>query len=296
MPIDIFQIIPELRDERIHPKVKLLRDNPMLAGEKGILTDWVEGLVDRDNKIVKEFQTTFHSSFWEFYLFGLFKDLNFSMDQSYERPDFMITKPYEINVEAVVSNIKYKGRSEEDRNYNDFISMTYPLVKEAFFNEFIDEAIVRHSTAILSKNNKFLNEYSKCTWIKPDTPFIIALGSYDQVNYGREFYYPMMALLYGAYYNPIKDTFEVKKRMLKTGTNSPIELGLFQNPKYQNISAIIFSCVLTLGKLTSLSISQNNAEYDYQYVMNIRHDFEQERYLVQIVSKENPEDVTAHGD
>lgn len=62
--------------------------------------------MDRDYKMVQEFQKTFHSSFWEFYLYACFKESGFILDQSHNRPDFMIKELYEINVEAVVANIK----------------------------------------------------------------------------------------------------------------------------------------------------------------------------------------------
>ncbi|PID48022.1 MAG: hypothetical protein CR967_01805, partial [Proteobacteria bacterium] len=35
--------------------------------EKEILQSWCKGFPDRDNKFVKEFQTTFNPSFWEIY-------------------------------------------------------------------------------------------------------------------------------------------------------------------------------------------------------------------------------------
>jgi hypothetical protein len=41
-----------------------------------VIADWAMGFQDRDNKFVKEFQTTFNSSFWELYLFACLKQVS----------------------------------------------------------------------------------------------------------------------------------------------------------------------------------------------------------------------------
>jgi hypothetical protein len=292
MELELFQIIPSVSEEKIHPKFKLLRDNPMLEGERKIIKSWTEGFEDRDNKIIKEFQTTFHSSLWEFYLFATFKEMNCTIDFSKNRPDFIITNPTSIFVEAVVSNIKVTGRDEKERNALDILSMLNPPKLQDDFNELIDEAITRYSNAILSKYNKFTNEYLNDEWVDEQTPFVVALASYDQVNYGREFYYPLMALLYGKYYNPLKDNYENKESIKKPGTTSDIPIGLFNNDVMDNVSGILFSCTTTFGKLTSLSKSVNNSKLNMNEVLNIRHDSEFPHFKIQDVSEENPEELT----
>jgi hypothetical protein len=288
--INIFKNIKEIEEEEFSPKFKFLRDNEMLKNEKEILKKWVEEFIDRDGKIIKEFQTTFHSSFWEFYLFNLFKEVGFNIDLSKKRPDFMIKEPYEINVEAVVSNIKQNGKSEKERKFEDTLSMLMPPRLKENYDVFISEAITRQSNSIHQKNNKFLEDYSNCDWVSLDTPFVIALGSYDQINYGREFFYSMIALLYGLYYVPKTDDYIRKKYIIKPGTNSKIDIGLFSNSSFENISAIIFSCTVTLGKLTSLSISKGNPSLNG--VINIRLDQEYPKYKIQLVKEETPEELS----
>lgn len=48
--------------------------------EREVLSGWASGFRDRDGKFVKEFQTTYNSSFWELYLFAAFKDLGCTAD------------------------------------------------------------------------------------------------------------------------------------------------------------------------------------------------------------------------
>jgi hypothetical protein len=292
MVLDLFRKINDLPDEKLHPKFLLLRDEPTLSSEKQIVIDWTNGFTDRDNKIVKEFQTTFHSAFWEFYLFALFKEANLTIDFSKDRPDFIANSPYEINIEAVVSEIKQNGRSESTRNIDDILSMLSPYYLWDGFDDFINEAIVRYSNSISGKLKKFQSGYTKCPWLKNETPFVIALASYAQVNYGREFYYPMMALLYGYYFNPKSNSYSQKTNIIKPGTTSDIPIGIFQNASMQEVSAIIFSCTLSMGKLTSLSKSLNKSTFDMNRVINVRHDFDPPYFKVQIVSPDSPEELT----
>lgn len=292
MKLNLFELVKGVSESDLHPKFKLLRDLSQLDGERKIIESWTDGFEDRDNKIIKEFQTTFHSSFWEFYLFNLFTEMGLTIDFTKNRPDFIITNPYKIYTEAVVSNIKSTGRNEGSRNAQDILTMLDPPHLQKDFYPLVDEAITRYSNAIHSKHQKYCEDYSKEKWIRNDIPYIIALASYDQVNYGREFYYPLMALLYGQYYNPIKDLYEFKETIFKPGSSSKIPLGLFNNDTMKSISGILFSCTVTIGKLTSLSISINNSDLGMNHVLNIRHDSEFPYYRIQDVSQGNPEEFS----
>ena len=289
--LDIFENL-DLPEERLHAKFKLLRDTLRLSGEQNIIKEWAKDFLDRDGKIVKEFQTSFHSSFWEFYLFAVFKEIRMTVDLSKDRPDFIITNPHDIYIEAVVSEIKQHGRKEETRNLDDILSMVEPHVGGDEFEVFLNEAIVRYSNSILTKKKKYTHDYLKLDWVKKEIPFVIALASYAQVNYGKEFHYPLLALLYGYYFNPSANSYNRLSEITKPGTISKIPIGLFTDNKIEEVSAIIFSCTLTLGKLTALAKSQNKAQADLNYVMNIRHDYDEPHFNIQEVSSNSPEELS----
>jgi hypothetical protein len=289
MTLDLFKKIDDLAEEALHEKYVFLRDSIQSENERKILTDWTEGFVDRDNKIIKEFQTTFHSSFWEFYLHSLLKELNCQIDFSKDRPDFIVTSPFKFYIEAVVSNIKSGGRAEKTRNVDDVLTMIVPPNKNLEFGAELDEAIVRNSNAIVSKSKKFLEGYKQCDWVDQNAPFILALSSYNQVNYGREYFYPCMALLYGQYYIPEIDNYVFRDSVIKPGTTSKIPLGMFLNEEYNHISALVFTCTVTLGKLTSMDVSSKSETFQLNGVINIRHDYEPPHFKIQVVSQENPE-------
>lgn len=290
--MNLFEKIKNVSEEQWHTKFKILKDDPFGKGERSILQQWVEGLVDRDHKMVQEFQKTFHASFWEFYLYACFKEAGFTLDQSHNRPDFMIKAPYEFNVEAVVANIKNQGKPESDRGLEDLMDMFVPPKNQEDYFQLQCEAIVRQSNALTSKIKKYNNEYSKCKWVKKDVPFVIALSSYSQINYGREFIYPMMALLYGMLYIPKEDRYVPVSEIPKPGTDSTVPVGLFNSDKYSDISAVLYSCTTTLGKLTSLAKSEGY--FSMNEVYNLRRDYEDTDipYKLQLVGIDSPELLT----
>lgn len=290
--MNLFEPVKKVSEEQWHTKFKLLKEDPYGEGERTILQRWVEGLVDRDNKMVQEFQRTFHASFWEFYLYACFREAGFALDQTHNRPDFMIKTPYEFNVEAVVANIKSQGRPESDRGMKDLMDMFIPPKNQEDFFQIQHEAVVRQSNAVTYKMKKYENEYSKCDWVKGDVPFVIAVSSYSQVNYGREFIYPMMTLLYGMYYVPKENNYVFVSEVQKPGTETTIPVGLFNSDKYSGISAILYSCTTTLGKLTSLAKSEGY--FSMNEVYNLRRDYEDMRipYKLHHVEIKSPELLT----
>lgn len=290
MKLDLYKNIKGMDEAKQHKKFLLLKNESQLRHEREILNNWTEGLIDRDNKFVNQFQETFHSSFWETYLYKLFMEAKFELDQTHPMPDFVIKAPIECYVEAVVANIKDDGRKESERELEDIMSMVNPPYLQDDFYQFLDEAIIRSAGSIRNKNSKFKNEYIKRDWVNADNPFIIAMGSYDQVNYGREYIYSMLALLYGMYFDADSESFVKKDKVLKKEKKvTDIPLGIFLNNEYEDVSAIIYSCTMTLGKLTSLSISTGNPSLNAVY--NIRKDCTTNKYLLQPVTESCPEDL-----
>ena len=68
--------LPVVDESRMHPHFKSIYSNPIYQPQREVVAEWANGFVDRDNKFVYEFQTTFNSSFWELYLFALFKQFH----------------------------------------------------------------------------------------------------------------------------------------------------------------------------------------------------------------------------
>ncbi len=287
--MNLFSTLDELSSEQLHPKYKNLLSSEFKSYRE-IIQGWTDGFIDRDNKIVKEFQTTYHSSIWEFYLYALFKELGFELDQTHDRPDFIIKKPYEVYIEAVISNIKNRGLPERNRNIEDIMSMFIPPYEQKDFYSTLNEAIIRQANSLSKKREKYKKNYSKCSWIDSKKPYIVALSSYDQINYGREYIYPMMALLYGKYYNPIKEAYENKSSIEKEGTQLSVPIGIFNDMQYSDISAVLYTSTLSTGKISSLSISRGDTSQNEVYCLY--RDYENAPfYKLNIVNCEAPENL-----
>lgn len=257
MQKNLFKIIDNVN---LHYKVKLLMkkecDSYYYRDEMALLNKWTEGFNDRDKKMIRQFQETFHSVFWELALYQLLCTSGFKLDQTHQVPDFIVTDPQVFYVEAVVSNIGQNGTPECNRTENDQKKMLWPIESIAESNKIIDEAIIRASNAISSKSKKY-DDYLKKSWVDSNSPYVIALSQCDQINYGHEYIYPMIALLYGLYYDPIQCTYCEKNLIYKNNNiESKIDLNIFSQEKYKNVSAIIYSCTNTIGKLSSLVCSK----------------------------------------
>lgn len=294
--MEVFSKVAGILEEELHPKFKLLRDDPYYIGGKAIIESWASDFHDRDNKIATEFQKNFHSAFWEFYLHAVFKAIGVKPSNKYNRPDFVVEGDAGYYVEAVVSEIKKGGTPESKRTLDDHFNMLLPIKTDAEFSELIDEAVVRHSNSIeeklkkytgfFNKKGKWVAGYRECVWVNTERPYVIALASYDQVNYGKEHIYSMLALLYGWYYSPESKNFAIKGSVTKPGTTASIDLGLFNFERMNDVSAVIFSNTLTLGKMSSLSKS---AQMDPAHVINVRYDYEHPHYKIQEVNEDSPE-------
>lgn len=293
--MDLFLIENDVDVNKLHPKFNLLKNEPFYAGAKKIISDWGKDFYDKDGKAKIEFQTTFHSTFWELYLHAVLKKLDFTICTKHDRPDFIVEHPSSLYIEAVVSEIRKNGVPEESRTMGDLLKNLKPIDTREEFSEIIDEAIVRHSNSFLSKVKKYrgyehkgrsVKGYFDHEWVASNAPYVIAIASYDQIAYGREFVYSMNALLYGIYFDPETHQYKNKTSIKKKDTGADIKLGLFNDDSYHDVSAIIFTNTLTLGKLASLYKSENTS---LDFVLNVRHVIEEPCFKLHEVSSDNPE-------
>lgn len=278
-----------LEDGKFHSKYKLLNNELMLHGEREILEKWADGFIDRDGKILYELQTTFHSTFWEFYIHQLLKNMGETIDFTKHRPDFIVKKDDgsdKFYIEAVVSEIKKTGRPEDDRNFADLEMTETPLWKLPDFENIINEGVIRCSNAFSGKLKKYAN-YIKEPWVKTDVPYIIGMSSFSQLNYGLESHYSILALLYGFYIKEDGLSFEKRNFVVKQETGAELPLNIFDDETNSDVSAVLFSSKVTLGKLTALAIS--NGHPNLNSVISVYGDTELPYFKIKPVTPDNPE-------
>lgn len=253
--LDLFT--PQVEQNDLHPNfVEITKDKYPYARE--LLQSWTDGFVDRDNKIVKEFQTTFNSSFWELYLFNVFKNYNFDIDFTKSSPDFIIKTPYELSIEAVISNNAFDALHEYERSFDKWPDL----------DVIVRTATIRLANAISSKYKKFKKTYSNLDYVK-GKPFIIAVAPFEQPFFWEQTNRAINHVLYGIkgykYKNPNNKVFTeitecIYEPIIEKDNGAEIELGYFTKNQMEEISAVLFSSAATFGKVRALTKSKDPRE------------------------------------
>ncbi|PKH31976.1 hypothetical protein [Shewanella sp. ALD9] len=234
--------------------------------DRNELLRWSDGFPDRDNKLVKEFQTTFNSSFWEIYLFALFKELGLKMDWAYPSPDFLLEHNHKsIVVEATIAAAASGKTPEWEKDLENG-----PPTR---FKQMNIESVIRLSNSISSKYSKYKNSYSQLSHVK-SKPFILAVAPFEQPHFNLQCDVPIMALLYDFYVD--EDAYKDEPHLhpngppdvalgyVKKDNGAEIELGLFEDGSHSEISAIIFSTTATWGKVEAMA-----SETEHRFVHTV---------------------------
>lgn len=250
--MDLFE--QKVEDEKLHPNyISLIKYTP--KEDRDILNKWIKGFPDRDNKFVKEFQTTFNSCFWEIYLYKLFKELEFSFNWDYDRPDFVLNaNGIDFIVEATISSNAQNEIPEWEKKlleekYDNYLTT---------MNDKNMYSIIRLANSFLSKYTKYKSSYYKLEHVK-NKPFILAIAPFEQPLHYHQYDRPIMALLYdfyldeeeylenpGLFPNGLQD-----KRLyyVEKENGSQIDLGMFLDERAEEISAVLFNPLATFSKI-----------------------------------------------
>lgn len=225
--------------------------------ERKTLLSWTQGFPDRDHKFVREFQTTFNTCFWELYLHALFRDFGFDFNWNHASPDFFLNNLGQgFIVEATTANAAQGQPNEWDA---DISSDGLRKIQVSAINK---EATIRLSNAIFSKSSKYLNSYHKLPHVS-GKPFVIAVAPFEQPFFNLQHDRPIRSLLYDYYideeeYQRAPELYPYGPPGIKLGTieksnGAEINLGFFNDNTLEHVSAVIFSCLATMGKLDALS-------------------------------------------
>ena len=238
--INLFDL--HVNESKIHPLFKQVLTEPVYRKTHDIINSWGDGLLDRHgetNKFIKEFQTTFSSSLWELYLNKAFKDLGYEIDYSKPSPDFNLIGQQRnlISVEAVTSNPRdVKDLDITDINENFLEDSTLKLIGK-----------IRDKQKLYVGNGAKKFPYSSLTHVRGN-PFVLAIAPFDQRFSQTQNNTAINRVLYGL--EPPKnytDSQEIVSYIINRNGQS-VDLGIFTNGNYKEISAVIFSTTGTFGK------------------------------------------------
>lgn len=257
--VNLFEsLVPE--DKRHKNYVSIL--GSIQQADRNELQRWAKGFPDRDNKFVKEFQTTFNSGFWEVYLYALFNEMGIKMDWSHSTPDFIIEiEGKKIVIEATIAAAAM-GKTPEWEKKIEAVPTR--------FKKMNIESIIRLSNSITSKYKKYKDEYCKLEHVKSN-PFVIAVAPFEQPYFNQQYDTPIMALLYDYYvdedaYNDNPYLYPngppgISMGSVKKENGAEIVLGFFEDDSFSDISVILLSTTATWGKVEAMSKNNSITRY-----------------------------------
>lgn len=242
--MDLFKT--KLPQNRLHESFKTITSDPIYAPVRDVIQLWGKGLLDRvgeQKKFINEFQTTFNSAFWELYLNKMIIDLGFSVDYSKGSPDFCVSTPNgcQFSIEAVVSDRPGAIAAKE----NSF--------KE---KKFRDHCTIKLMGKLKDKKDLFTGvdgkkfPYSSLEHVR-DRPFVIAIAPFDSdlsLTQNNEIINRVLFGIEPPDEYAFKTGRQRKVSSIKKPSGAPIELGIFTNDSYKEVSAVIFSTTGTFGK------------------------------------------------
>jgi hypothetical protein len=250
--MDLFT--PVIPQELQHSHFRLITQPGLYDSELKVLKHWADGFIDRDGKFIREFQTTFNSSFWELYLFACFKELGCTVNLSHATPDFVLTSPYgEFIAEATTANHPKGFRPEWDKDLR--------MLNETSMDDILRLSTIRLLQAVTDKYKKYISTYSKLTHVQ-NKPFVICVTPFDQPFFFFQDCLALVRVLY-AYEQPLIIPGNQEGELLIVGDSRryqvqkkpgvDIPLGLFTNPDMADVSAILFNNRATLCKVRALA-------------------------------------------
>jgi hypothetical protein len=238
--MDLFT--PLVDQDALHPNFRALTDKHS-AADRAVLEQWADGFRDRDGKFVREFQTTFNSSFWELYIFACCKELGFRVNLDFRSPDFVVDNfQNEFCIEAAIASNAIGESAEWERD----LKKVQPNPEDV-----LDTAVIRLSNAIDTKHKKYLSAYHTLSHVE-NRPFVLAIAPFEQPYFWAHNDHAIRQVLYA--YDRVGPTGEhLFRSSITKPSGASVDLGLFTSGKMAEISAILFSNTATISKLYALN-------------------------------------------
>lgn len=246
MPIDLFTHQVDVDTQ--HAIFKMMNEAPY-GQERALLAKWAEGFEDRDGKFVRELQTTFESSFWELYLFAALKELSLPINLRHHAPDFVVDGEVPFCLEATIAKPPAGGEP----------AYGFPMATPPKdFTDFNIESTLRICNSFDAKVKKYRKSYLNHAHVE-GKPFVIGIASFDRPHSHFASGRPILAALYGLYHDEAAtkpgDTHVASYNVTAApkNANTNIEVGLFCDDSHAEVSAVVYSCLATWGKLRALA-------------------------------------------
>lgn len=249
--MDLFTPIVADTEQHSNFRTIVKQNNPYNAD---VLNGWASGFHDRDGKFIKEFQSTFDSSFWELYLFAVLKHFGMQVDFSVPSPDFLVTTNGGMNIEATVALHAQGAPPEYAARKADQIPKD--------LNELNRQTILRIRNSIDTKHKKYLKNYASLDHVA-NRPFVLAITAFDSPYARLACQRAIEAVLYGYYVDEekfLREGGELERERIATARKnnlSEVPLAVFAMQEFAWLSAVLFSSCASWGKVRALCSDPN---------------------------------------
>jgi len=246
-PIDFFT--PVYDDAKLNPNfLRMLREETF-SPALGIIEPMMRWHTDVDGNFVEQFQTAgFDQRIWELYLFAVFNELGYQIDNKYDVPDFIAHNLFgSVAVEAVtVGPTRIGGKIVPPPSIEN---------EEERLRYLHDYMPIKFGSALYSKMKK---KYWEREQIK-DLPFLLAIHDFSSP---RSMVYTRTALeryVFGYEHGWSKNKdgeLKVIPKKVKEHRwgEKVIPSGFFNLPDSEQVSGILFSNSGTISKFNRMGI------------------------------------------
>jgi hypothetical protein len=242
---------PMVDISKLHEKFELVRTLPVQTSGRTLMEKVYQDFHDGDGNFVEQFQTTgFDQRTFELYLFAYFYTNGFRINQTHDRPDFLVERDsLEIAVEVTTVNASPNP---------DFLNVDgrHPTPDEIGLLQ-LQELPIRFGSPLFSKLKK---QYWDLEHVA-DKPLVIAIQAFYDENALFFSSYAVVTYLYGLKQSP---TFDDAGKLIVQSTpvvthevgSKRISSGFFDQPDSEHISAVIFTNSGTLPKFQRMGFQE----------------------------------------
>ena len=161
--------VPVVSQEKLNSNFKLLMDHPSYHPARSMLDHIYQGFIDQDGNFLEQFQTTaFDARFFELYLYAYFSKSGFEVDQTFQRPDCIVTRNG-LTVAVEATTVNPSGAKHSERNV-----LPSELSPEDYSHYLDNELPMKFGSPLFSKLNE---EYWKLDQCK-DKPLVLAIEAF----------------------------------------------------------------------------------------------------------------------
>jgi hypothetical protein len=263
-------LIPQVDKEKLHPYFPILVNQRGHQAASQIIQEIVYSFYDVDGNFIKDFQTTgFDGRLWELYLHVYLYSAGFSIDKSYNAPDFMVSywgEDYAIEAVTVNKSEKFDEPSPKNPQEAFMLSRDYMPIKfgssltSKLNKRYWEKEHVKGKPLILA-----IHDYHKASTIESLGSMTWSRNALVDYLYGTRMKYEIDAN--GKIILQLIKTEDGVEPELETITHhkwkgKEIPSNFFALPEAENISAVLFSNNATIATFNRMGTLAGLGEGD----------------------------------